>query len=129
MLPRGARAECGMIGIQFVPGTLRQLQVEVGYSGIPGELYTNALAANLDEVRIGLPQEYASTVMESLVLRCQHRLPPGVLRIVDAAHGLVGSSPSVFDRLTTAAMELARLDATFMQDDDIARTLRSILIG
>lgn len=129
LLPRGGRAEYGMIGFQFVPDRLNHLQCEVGFSDMSGPPWTDALAAKLDEVRLGLPKEYAPAVMEALLLTCQDRMPSGFLRVVDAAHGLVGSSPSVFGRLATAAVELALLNVAEMPDAQIVKILRGILIG
>lgn len=129
LLPRGARAEYGLIGFQFVPDALNLLHCEVEYSGMHGPSWTDALAGTLDQVRLGLPKEYASAVMDALAYTCRDRMPSGVLRIVDAAHGLVGSSPSMFGRLTTAAVEMALLAGAELPDAQMVKMLRAILIG
>lgn len=129
MIPRGGMVEYGLIGFQFVPDKLDRLQCEVGYSSMNGPSWPDALAAELDDVRLGLPREYSSAVVAALSSACEGRMPSGVIRIMDAAHGLVGSSPNVFGRLTTAAVELALLVGAELPDDQVVKILRGILMG
>lgn len=129
LVPRGGLAEYGMIGFRLVSSALDVLQCEVGYSDMSGPSWPDALATRLDNVRIGLPEEYASAVMEALSLACRDRMPPGVLSVVDAAHGLVGSSPSFFSRLTAAAVELALLDGPELQEIQMTKILKESLVG
>lgn len=129
LLPRGARAEYGLLGLEFLPDNLGRLQMEVPYSGMTGVAWPDALAGKLDEVRLGLPKEYASAVYASLSSAVEGRVPSGVLRIVDAAHGLVGSSPSFFGKLTRAAVELVLLSGIEVPDDRLGSLLRGIIIG
>lgn len=129
LLPTGARAEYGLLGLEFLPDHLGRLQIEVPYSGMAGIAWPDALAGKLDEVRLGLPEEYASAVLASLSSAGEGRVPSGVLRIVDAAHGLVGSSPNFFGKLARAALELSFLSGTEVSDDHLVSLLRGIIIG
>lgn len=128
LLPRGARAEYGLLGLEFMPDDLGRLQMAVPYSGMAGTAWPDALAGKLDEVRLGLPKEYASAVLASLSSAVEGRAPSGVLRIVDAAHGLVGSSPNFFGKLTRAAVELVLLSGIEVPDDRLVSLLRGIII-
>lgn len=129
LLPRGARAEYGLLGLEFLPDDLVRLQIEVPSSGMAGISWPDALAGKLDEVRLGLPKEYASAVLDTLSSAVEGRLPSGTLRIVEAAHGLVGSSPSFFGKLTRAGLELALLSESEVTDDHLVSLLRGILIS
>jgi hypothetical protein len=128
LLPTGARAEYGLVVLEFLPDHLGRLQIEVPYSGMTGIAWPDALAGKLDDVRLGLPKEYTSAVLGSLCSAGEGRVPSGVIRIVDAAHGLVGSSPNFFGKITRSALELALLDGTEVSDDYLASLLRGILI-
>jgi hypothetical protein len=130
LLPRGARAEYGLLGIQFVADTSMRLHCEVAFSaGMNGQLWPDSLAAKLDHVRLGLPKEYASAVLASLLAAVEGRMPSGVVRITDSAHGLVGSSPDLFGRLAAATVELALLQGAEFPNDEAVKLLRRILIG
>lgn len=122
-VPRGARVEYGLLGL-LLEKDRDGVEVVVPYSaGISASL-AGSLASGLDDVRVGLPEEYAGAVLAALL--ASEALPNGLIRVCAAAHGAVGSSPKFFARLTAAALVLMR-DGT--QDPDrIAELLRRALI-
>jgi hypothetical protein len=128
LVPRGAYSEYGLLGLEFLPGNLGCLRIEVPYSDMAGSPWSDALASNVDEVRLGLPQEYASSVLASLASTAAGRIPSGTLRIVDAAHGIVGSSPSFFGKLSGATIELMSLSEIEVPEEFLVTLLRRIVV-
>ena len=123
-VPRGARADYGLLGLEFAPGPAA-IEVIVPYSGPHGATLTDSLAGQIDDVRVGLPEEYAEAVLDALCAAAVS-LPSGVLRVCAAAHGRVGSSPKFFARLAAAVVSL------MSEGDEDARqatiTLRGLLV-
>ncbi|XXX76294.1 hypothetical protein WMF30_52455 [Sorangium sp. So ce134] len=83
----------------------------------------------MDDVRLGLPEEYSSTVLQALSSAFVTKFSAGVLRVAEAAHGTIGSSPSFFAKLSLAAVELMFVDASDASDEMLANLLRRILVG
>lgn len=125
LVPRGSRADYGMLGVAFDPDHSGQLRVTAGYCNPQGERWRESLAATIDDVRIGLPKEYAEAVLEGL-LGGLRQPPSGSLTVEEAAHGLVGSRSAFFRNLALAAGELMFLDES---DDALAERLRRLLVG
>ncbi len=101
-VPEGGRFSYGLLGGRFsmsssTPGKV-SLIVNVDGKGLK---YPSALSGQLDDVRIGLPREYASAVIESLEREMveQRVFPAGQLVVSCAAHGLIGSNRGIFRRL------------------------------
>jgi hypothetical protein len=90
--PRGARAEYGLLGLTFVPDELNRVRLEGSYRGTKGPAWGDALAKRVDQVSIGLPEEYATPVLNALSGAVLGRVSSGVIRVTEAANGLVGSS-------------------------------------
>ena len=124
-VPRGGFAEYGLLGMQFEAATEGTLRIEVPYSE-GGDRWSEALGAAVDEVRFGLPREYTRAIRDVASTNAARRFPPGVIRIVEAAHGLVESNSRLFGRLAACVLELM-LDAT-RGDDDTANLLRKCLV-
>lgn len=102
-VPRGPMAEYALLGGKFRPddsGCLRLALLTTETSNKSFE----SLAAGVDEVKVGLPGEYAAAVMEGLAAK--DSIPSGVLEISHAAHGLVGSNAIVFKRVASLLFEL-----------------------
>jgi ribosomal protein L7/L12 len=70
--------------------------VFVNEVGVP---FPMSLAGQSDEVKIGLPDEYADAVINGVARAAEAVGAPArrKLRFGWAAHGLVGSSPSIFE--------------------------------
>jgi len=64
-----------------------------------------------DQVRRGLPREYADSVMEGAIYTNSiSPLGSGVLQFNCAAHGEVGSSPNAFRQLGEMVTRLLQMD-------------------
>jgi len=128
LVPRGARADYGMLGVAYDPDHSGQLRVTAGFCDPQGERWRESLAASIDDVRIGLPKEYSEAVFEGLLAGLRQP-PSGSLTVEEAAHGLVGSSSAFFRNLARAAGELMFLDESEIADDALAERLRGLLVG
>jgi len=74
-----------------------------------GAIYKESLAGPADEVRWGLPDEYRTTIQETLAAQ------PAIVAVNDAAFAAVGSSAHVFAALATM---LATLSTGKLLPDD-----------
>lgn len=128
IVPRGARAEYGLLGVLLEHRDNCSLQVEVPYSQGVGTPWAESLAKAVDDVRLGIPAEYARPILEATTEFAVQRFPPGFLRIVEGAHGVVGSSPDFFRRLTHCVLELMN-DGGHRDDEHLATFLRDRLVG
>jgi len=129
LVPRGPRAEYGLLALSFARHAVGPLEIEVPYSVSEGPVWTASLAGTLDEVRIGLPAPYANAVLEALSPTAVGRLPPGLLRVAEAAHGAVGSSPRFFGKLARAAVELVEVVNSDLPEERLIELLRSVLVA
>jgi hypothetical protein len=95
--PVGGYAQYGLLGARLGsrsdPGLLLRVYES---SGRGDRQYVGSLAQRVDDVRVGLPAEFASPVFEAARSEAANVLPPGVLEIDRAAYGSVGSSPRLF---------------------------------
>ena len=102
-MPRGGMAHYGLLGAAYFPGSSDILEIRVSYTEFPGTSVPWALAARVDDVQEGLPRELGEIVLQTAVRACTEQpRAPGVLWFDRAVHGLVGSAPVVFERLTEA---------------------------
>ena len=122
-VPRGGRAEYGLVGFIHRSAAGYNVEVEVPFIDEQSPLLPDSLAARVDEVRLGIPRDFAKSVLDAI--GCEP-LPPGVLRVTAAAHGRVGSSKAFFARLTSAAVHLLRRG--WDDEQAIAKDLRRILV-
>lgn len=100
-----------LLGAEFVPAASQETVIIAHVSESNGPLFSGALPGKLDEARIGLPVEYAPSVLEGAE-QAPNLLGPGTLTFNRAAHGLVGSSPWLFRKLAGAVIDLlARAEA------------------
>ena len=103
----GHPSSYGLLGASFTPKRTDRLLIEVASSTPGGEQVDWALAGRCDEVRSGLPKEYAVSVFDAAAtVGASWKLGAGVLRFDHAAHGLVGSSAWFFGALSRAVMSL-----------------------
>lgn len=105
LIPRGPRAEYGLLGLGYVPRATGRLEVKIDFTDLPADLFSGSLAGALDEVRAGLPGEYAESVAAG-VMSSVDLLGSGCVRVEEAARGIVGSSPKMFERLSRVVMEI-----------------------
>jgi hypothetical protein len=125
-VPRGGRADYGAIGVDYAPAWSERLRVIVGYGDPRGESWPNALASTIDQVRVGLPEEYSQAVLDGLLAGLRSPPASGSLRVVEAAHGRIGSSPAFFRVLAGAVAEL--LHQVEMAEADVVELLEDRLV-
>ncbi|XXY54997.1 hypothetical protein WME91_28095 [Sorangium sp. So ce269] len=129
LVPRGPLAEYGLLGLAYQSTTSESYRIEVGYSNNEGMRWDGSLAATIDDVRLGLPEEYSQAIFQALSSAVATKLSPGVLRLAEAAHGAIGSSPNFFAKLAFAAAELMFVDVSDASDELLGKLLRRILMG
>lgn len=113
-VPLGGHFLYGLLGAQLEPDASSELLIRVPTSSMDGRAYSDSLAAAVDDVRAGLPAEYGGSVLGALREQAPTLLPGGKLAVTEAAHGVVGSSGSMFCRL---AGLVCRLIASGPMDD------------
>jgi hypothetical protein len=125
-LPRGARIEYGLIGAYFTEESCNVVRIAVPCATGPYRLWREGLAAQVDEVRAGLPIEYANAVLDAASNEAEGQFPEGKLSFLDAAYTEVGSSRDLFQRLarTTIRLMLAKRH----DDQWLTETLRSHIL-
>lgn len=126
LVPRGGRADYGLLGFAFEPAPAPTLDVEVRYSEGNGAAWPESLAHDVDDVRLGLPLEYAGPVLSAATSFSTNRFPPGKLVVVEAGHGAVGSSAEVFRRLTLATLSL--MPGRAIAEEELISLLRGLLV-
>jgi hypothetical protein len=106
-IPHGPTASYGLLGAELVASTTDGLEAVVCVNAAGSE-FTPSLALRRDEVRVGLPDEYARAVVVGIDEMAETiGLPTAAtLRFCWAAYGLVGSSPWVFKELTILIVRL-----------------------
>ena len=96
----GPRSLYGLLGGEIKFASAESLGIEIGISTFEGPRLDDTLAIPTrgDEVRVGLPREYAEAVCSELVRTSENTsdLPSGQLSITCAAHSLTGSDQRLF---------------------------------
>lgn len=115
-LPRGARAEYGLLGGYFVPAPDDVFKACVGVAP-NGPTFNGALGGSIDAVHVGLLEEFAESVIDGLLARRPAGFIAGTFTIDEAAYGSVGSSPRLFFSLAHVLGGL--LDVPMPISDDL----------
>lgn len=118
-MPMSGMAAYACLGIDYVTSPSDQLTIEIAMSNDEGRIVKDLLADKVDEVRVGLPQDYANAVVESLLDEMKASLVPGTIRVQRAAHGIVGSSSRVFGLLTKLIVRLMFHDIESLTENEI----------
>ncbi len=105
MTPKGGRLLYALLGGALQAATTGPYNIEIACSN-GGTPYSTDMTISRDEVRIGLPLEYADGVLR---VRSHSILTAGILTITTAAHSRAYSDPATF---RDASALLARLMAT-----------------
>jgi hypothetical protein len=125
LLPRGGRALYGLLGAELTPRCSGRLVVQVAVSGRTEPQFIRSLAARIDDVRLGIPDEYAVSVLDGVSRTDESRsLGPGMVRFDRAAHGAVGSAQWLFQRLSAAIVRLLAGQPETPSDEGLAELLR-----
>lgn len=106
----GGSASYGLLGAELVESNVDGLEVVVSVSSA-GFPFRPSLALQPDEVSVGLLDEYANAVIEGVGrVAASIGAPRNIsLRFRWAAHGRVGSSPSIFEKVSGIVMQLLLL--------------------
>lgn len=129
LIPRGPRALYGLLGAELRPNRIGELRVRVLTCSGNRRRFKDAIALASDEVYVGLPDEFAAAVIEGVVE--QNKRPGGLasgeLVFQCAAHGLVGSSPTIFKWLSAVLVRILNLSAENLGEPKLAELLREPL--
>lgn len=117
-IPHGPKASYALLGAELVESEVDGLEVVVAVNSV-GSPFAPSLALKPDEVKVGLPAEFADAVVagiESIAasLGCPTK---SVLRFRWAAHALAGSSPSIFAEASGLVMQLLMLPQSAPESD------------
>jgi hypothetical protein len=109
-IPHGPVASYALLGAELADADVEGLKVIVPISSI-GSRISPSLAPKSEEVRLGLPEEYASAVFKGVEkLAESNGLPTNMaMRFSWAAHGEVSSSRSVFENVSGLVVRLFAL--------------------
>lgn len=116
----------GLLAGEFVPQDSNLLLLQTIVSSEEGTRFDALVGEAIDEVRFGLPLEYAEGVLDGAsAARANCILGSGTLRFGCAVHGKVGSSANHFRRLARLVVELLRLDTPAVTEKEVACLLES----
>jgi hypothetical protein len=117
-IPHGPFASYALLGGELVHSDVDGLEVTlpVNSNGVP---FAQSLALKADEVGSGIPEEYAGAVFAGIERAAGSTGIPvrSSLRFRWAAHGLAGSSSSIFEKVAGLIVQLLALpnDASEVQ--------------
>jgi len=109
-IPHGPKASYALLGAELVDSDVDGIEVVVPVNAL-GFPFASSLALKPDEVKIGLLEEYADAVITGIEKLAESSGAPtkGTLQFRWAAHGLVGSSPSIFEKVSGLVVQLLTL--------------------
>lgn len=119
-VPLGARSMYGLIGGEFHPGE-GGLMIQVNVSSHSERHLTDSLASNVDDVRVGLPDEYVSAVFSGINAARSElgEIASGNLFINHAAHGVMCSSPAIYESLAIVLMKIFNIASLDISDSEL----------
>lgn len=122
-VPLGPRSMYGLLGGQWKPDATGQLSVDVNVSAANERLLADSLAMKGDEVRVGLPAEYAKAVLVGVDMAKSelNALTAGKLSINCAAHGTIGSCEAVYKHLAAILVKLLNAASDEPSDDELVK--------
>ena len=126
-VPLGPRSMYGLLGGQWKPDATGQLSVDVSVSAANERLFADSLAMKGDEVRVGLPAEYAKAVLAGVDMAKieLNEFMAGKLSINCAAHGAIGSCYAVYKHLATILVKLLNAASDEPSDDELVKLFPS----
>jgi len=122
-VPLGPRSMYGLLGGEWQPDQSNQFSVEISVSAANERLFTDNLAKRGDEVRVGLPAEYAKAVVTGVDVAKDElsMLPSGKLSINRAAHGAIGSCEAVYKHLAAVLVKLINFSEMERSDESLVK--------
>jgi len=126
-VPLGGRFVYGLLGCEATGENNSTVDVIAQTASGSGLQFNDSLAGELDFVRWGLAEEYAKSVLDGATRAASLFSAPPVntIQFSIAAHGEIGSTESIFERLSIAAIGL--LTFPIRTDDAISNRLEEIL--
>jgi hypothetical protein len=122
----GPRSLYGLLGAHFTPRDNKSLEMEVAISDRIGPQFSDSLAGHSDDVRVGLPDEYAGAVLEGAAMLAKEESQlSGQILFCCAAHGRVGSSAAIFEQLSKMVVSLMFSQEPRLLQDRIKALLRA----
>jgi hypothetical protein len=111
LAPLGARFLYGCLGAIFEPNDSGQLVLRVSVSTESERQLKTSLASSLDIVRVGITEEYASSVVDGAKLKLQEPriseiFGSGEIYFKSGAYGEIGSSRAFFHDLAYTVIEV-----------------------
>jgi hypothetical protein len=131
LIPVGGRFLYGFLGVVFKPDCSGKLLLQVPVSTDTEKIFEDSIAAHLDQVRLGLPNEYVQSVIDSALFHLDKYksveiLGSGTLCFEPAAHGELSSSKRFFWDITGVLVQLLvfnRVDTDHNSDAQIGRLM------
>lgn len=108
LLSRRDISNYAFIGVKYIPNKEKNLNISVYVSEDEGEILDDNIAMKSDNVFIGIPNEYAETVLSTAnkVIEGLPQFSSGDLEFYIGAHGEVGSSKLSFSKVTELIIKL-----------------------
>jgi hypothetical protein len=107
IFPHGPKSSYALLGAELVEADIDGLEICVSVNRV-GSPLSASLAQKLDEVKTGLPNEYAAAVVRGAGRSAEEIGAPVKRKLWFrwAAHGLVHSSPSAFELVSEIVLRL-----------------------
>jgi len=120
-IPHGPKASYALLGAELVNSEIVGLEVVVSVNPV-GHPFAQSLALRPEETKVGLLEEYASAVLTGVenVTELYGFPTKQALQFRWAAHGRVGSSPWIFERVSGLVVRLLTLPRTASEEDVLA---------
>jgi hypothetical protein len=120
-IPHGPISAYALLGGELVESGVNGLEVVVAVNSL-GFPFRSSLAVVPEEVKVGLLDEYAGAVLRGVEKVGESRGLPtkASLRFRWAAHGLLGSSPSIFEKASGLVVQLLALPRKASEEDLMA---------
>jgi hypothetical protein len=120
-IPHGPFASYALLGGELIRSEVDGLEVILPISSI-GIPFGQSLALKADEVRCGIPEEYAGAVFAGIEKAASTTSIPvkSSLQFRWAAHGLVGSSSAIFEKVTGLIVQLLALPNDASEEQIVA---------
>ena len=115
MIPVGGRFLYGFLGAVFKPSASEQFLLQIPVSTDSEKIFADSIAADLDQIRFGLPNEYVQSVIDSAMFHLHKYqgikiLGSGTLCFEPAAHGELSSSKRFFGDIVAVLVQLLVLN-------------------
>jgi len=119
LLPRNA-SNYALLGVTYTPLNSKKLDIVINVGTADDVVLKDNIAFTSDEVHIGIPAEYALTIIDSAVDTLKDlEFPSGILFFDVAAHGHVGSSKMIFSRVTKMLVKIISKNVLELSESEL----------